>query len=125
MKVLVYCEHSSGKIKKGSLEILSNAAAWGVETHAVLMGTSLAAMTGDLQKFSVAKAHLVENSELAHYSPEGFSAALAEVAKSIGADLVLGSVSAQVKDFFPRASVKLDTAMASDCTTMNVSGSAI
>jgi electron transfer flavoprotein alpha subunit len=125
MKVLVYCEHANGKIKKGSLEILSNAAAWGVETHAVLVGTSLAGLTADLQKFSVAQAHLVENADLAQYSPEGFSAALAEVAKSVGADLVLGSVSAQVKDFFPRASVKLDTAMASDCTSMSVSGSTI
>lgn len=125
MKVLVYCEHSGGKIKKGSLEILSNAAAWGVETHALLLGSNLNTMVSDLQKFGVAKAHLVENGELSQYSPEGYSAALAEVAKSVGADLVLGSVSAQVKDFFPRASVKLDTALASDCTFLAVSGSAV
>jgi electron transfer flavoprotein alpha subunit len=125
MKVLVYCEHSNGKIKKGSLEILSNAAHWGVESHAILLGTSLNPLVAELQKFGVTKAHLVENAELGNYSAEGFSAAISAVAKEIGADLVLGSVSAQVKDFFPRAAVKLDTAMASDCTSLTVIGNSI
>lgn len=124
MKVLVYCEHSQGKLKKGSLEILSNCAQWGVETHAVLIGApgSLQALMNEVNQFAPAHAHLVEHAALAQYSAEGFSAVLADLAKSTSADAVLASVSAQVKDFLPRVGVKLDTGMASDCTEISVNG---
>lgn len=124
MKTLVYCEHHNGKVKKGSLELLSNAAAWGVETHAVLFGApgTLDSLMGEINQYGPQHAHLVEHAELAAYSAEAYSAALAEVAKAAGADAVLASVSAQVKDFLPRAAVKLDTGMASDCTELSMAG---
>lgn len=124
MKVLVHCEHSHGKLKKGSLEILSNCVQWGVETHALLIGGpgSLQSLMGEVNQCGPQHAHLVEHASLAHYSAEGFSAVVAELAKSSGADAVLASVSAQVKDFLPRTAVKLDTGMASDCTEISVAG---
>lgn len=124
MKVLVYCEHANGKVKKGSLELLSNAAAWGVETHALLIGApgSLQGLMGEINQFAPNTAHLVEHADLATYSAEGFSAATAEMAKSVEAEALLAAVSAQVKDFFPRAAMKLDTGMASDCTELAVVG---
>lgn len=127
MKVLIYCEHSNGKLKKGSLELLSNAAAWGVEAHALLLGApgTLASLAEQTEKYAPHSVHLAEHAALAHYSAEGFGKVLADAAKSLGADAVLGSLSAQTKDFFPRASVKLDTAMASDCTALSLSGGAI
>jgi electron transfer flavoprotein alpha subunit len=124
MKVLVYCEHANGKVKKGSLELLSNCAAWGVEAHALLLGApgTLDALSGDLNKFAPHAIHQAEHADLAHYSPEGFAKVVADSAKAIGAEAVLASVTAQVKDFLPRAAVKLDVGMASDCTEVSVSG---
>lgn len=125
MKVLVYCEHSNGKIKKGSLELLSNVVAWpGVEAHALLLGApgTLGTLTGQLDTFAPHTVHTAEHSQLAHYSPEGFSKVMADAAKGVGADAVLGTLSAQTKDFFPRASVKLDSGMASDCVELKVEG---
>lgn len=127
MKVLIYCEHHDGKVKKGSLEILSNAAAWGVEAHALLLGApgSMDALAAELNKFAPHTIHFAESAALAHYSAEGFSKVVADAAKTVGANLLLTSVSAQTKDFFPRAAVKLDSGMASDCTDLKINGSTI
>lgn len=125
MKILVYCEHSNGKIKKSSLELLSNVVTWpGVEAHALLLGApgTLAAMASQMESHAPHTVHTAEHSALAAYSPEGFAKVVADATKSLGADVLLGTVSAQAKDFFPRVSVKLDTGMASDCTEMSVTG---
>lgn len=125
MKVLIYCEHSQGKLKKGALELLSNVAQWpGVEAHALLLGApgTLAALAPQTEKYAPHTVHLAEHAGLAHYSAEGFSKVVADAAKSLGADALLASLSAQTKDFFPRAAVKLDTGMASDCTSLSAAG---
>jgi len=125
MKVLVYCEHGNGKIKKSSLELLSNVVIWpGVEAHALLLGApgALAALAPQLESHAPHTVHTAEHPSLAQYSPEGFSKVVADTAKSLGADILLATVSAQTKDFFPRASVKLDSGMASDCTEVSVAG---
>lgn len=122
MKVFIYCEHQAGKVKKGSLELLSNAAQWGVETHAVMVGApgALDSLNAEINRYGAHTIHHIEHGSLQHYSPDGYAKVLAEVAK--GADVLLASVSAQTKDFFPRTSVKLDTGMASDCTELSVQG---
>jgi electron transfer flavoprotein alpha subunit len=124
MKVMIFCEHANGKVKKGSLELLANAAIWGVETHALLLGapSSLDGLLADVNRYAPHTAHLAEHASLGAYSPEGFAKVVADAAKSIGADALLASVTAQAKDFFPRVAVKLDTGMASDCTALQVSG---
>jgi electron transfer flavoprotein alpha subunit len=127
MKVLIFCEHFEGKVKKGSLELLSNAATWGVETHAILLGApgKLDGLTSELNKFAPHTIHLAESAGLDHYSAEGFAKVVADAAKALGADLLLTSVSAQAKDFFPRVAVKLDVGMASDCTELKLNGSTV
>ena len=120
--VIVYCEHGNGKIKKGSLEILSNARSWrGTEVIASLIGApnSLDALTTELKTMAPNKILLLENEHLNAYSAEGYAQALAEAQKNMQADVILTSVSAQSKDFFPRLSVKLNSGMASDCTALS------
>ena len=75
MKVLIYCEHANGKVKKGSLELLSNAAAWGVETHALLLGApgSMDSLATEINQYAPKEIHFAENPALANYSPEGFA----------------------------------------------------
>lgn len=125
MKILVYCEHSNGKIKKGSLELLSNVVSWpGAEAHALLLGApgSLGALAAQLETFAPHTVHTAEHAALTSYSPEGFSKVVADASRALGADALLATLSAQTKDFFPRTSVKLDTGMASDCVEMKAEG---
>ncbi|RZA08205.1 MAG: hypothetical protein EOP11_05485, partial [Proteobacteria bacterium] len=127
MKVLLFCEHANGHVKKGSLELLSNAAAWGVETHAILLGApgTLDALVAEINQFAPHTLHLAEHAGLAHYSAEGFAKVVADAAKAVSPDALLASVTAQSKDFLPRVAVKLDTGMASDCTELSVAGDKI
>ncbi len=125
MKVLIYCEHSQGKLKKGALELLSNVATWsGVEAHALILGApgSTEALAAQTEKYAPNTVHLAEHAALANYSAEGFAKVVADAAKALGADALITSLSAQTKDFFPRVSVKLDSAMASDCTSLAAAG---
>ncbi len=126
MKFLVFCEHDNGKVKKGSLEVLGNAATWGGEVHAILLGGAgaLDAVAKEASAYG-AKVHCAEHADLAAYSPEGFAKVVADAAKSLSAEAVLASVSARTKDFFPRMAVKLETGMASDCTDVKVSGGSL
>lgn len=121
-KVLVYCEHNDGKIKKGSLEVLTNVKSWGAETHAIVLGSGLDALTDELKEHGADTIHQVDAADVSAYSPQGFAAAVAGAAKETGADVLLASMSARSKDFFPRAAVKLDTAMASDCIELSLDG---
>ncbi len=127
-KVFVYCEHKNGKLKKGAVEVLSNACTWtNAEVHALLVGKpgSLSGAADEAKTFSVAKVHCLESDSFDSYSAEGFSKAVADVAKAEGADTLLTSLSAQTKDFFPRLSVKLESGMASDCTAASFEGGAL
>jgi electron transfer flavoprotein alpha subunit len=125
VKLFIYCEHHNGKVKKGSLELLSNAATWGVETHALLLGApgTMDSLLTEINHFAPHTVHLAEHASLANYSAEGYAKAVADAAK--GADALIASLSAQTKDFFPRVSVKLDTGLASDCTEVSASGGAL
>ncbi|NUM88587.1 MAG: electron transfer flavoprotein subunit alpha/FixB family protein, partial [Bdellovibrionales bacterium] len=126
MKVLVYCETRNGKMRKGSLEILGNAAQWGVEVHALLVGGSgLDSAAQEAAGFGAAQVHVAEHGDLGAYSPEGFSQVVADAARQLGADVVIASHSVQTKDFLPRVAVKLETGMASDCTEAGVAGGSI
>lgn len=125
-KVLVYCEVKQGKVRKGALELITNACSWsGAETHALLLGApgTLDSAAAELAAFGPHSIQVLEHADLASYSPEGFASTVAAAAKSLGADVLLTSVTAQAKDFFPRVAVKLDTGMASDCTELGLDGS--
>lgn len=125
MKVLIFCEHANGKVKKGSLELLSNVATWsGTEAHAIVLGApgTTETLAAEINHYAPHTLHIAEHANLAHYSSDGFAKVVADAAKAIGADAILTSVTAQSKDFFPRVAVKLDTGMASDCTEVSLAG---
>ncbi len=123
-KIFIYCEQSTGKLKKGAIEVLSNACTWGSEIHALIVGKpgSLGEAAAEASKYAVTKVHCLENDACDTYSPEGFATVVANTAKAESADVLLTSLSAQTKDFFPRVSVKLESGMASDCTAVSLEG---
>lgn len=127
-KVLVFCEQANGKVKKGSLEVLSNAVSWnGAEVHALVLGGAgeTQAAATELKEWGAKVVHTAEHTDLAAYSPEGFSKVVADAAAALGVSVLLASLTARSKDFFPRVSVKLDSGMASDCTALAFNGEAL
>ena len=71
--ILVYMECRDGKIKKSSLETLSEAKRrgdeMGLETTAVLVGHVVDALAPEAFRYGASKVYILENALLSHYSP--------------------------------------------------------
>ncbi len=120
--VLVYCEQESGNLKKSSYELLSKAqnlaSNQGGQVIAVVIGENAESTTAELGQKGAHKVIVVKG--LSAYSPAGYAQALADVILQNDAKIVLGSASAQGKDFFPRLSAKIKAGLASDVVGLDI-----
>jgi len=124
-KVLVVAEHRDGKLKKSTFELLGASAAAGNETHALLLGEGVADLAKELGHYGAQKVHVVQNAALKFYTSEAYSKATAQVAKGVGAEVILASHTPTGRDFMPRVAAKLSVGLASDCTGLKFSGANI
>ncbi len=122
--ILVYLEVRDNKIKKSSLEILSEAKRMSeelrMETTAVLVGHSLDSLASEAFRYGASKVYILENSLLSHYSPSGYTQALLSLAEEVGPAAVLFAATSMGKDLAPRLAAKLGVSLASDCTQTTV-----
>lgn len=118
--ILVYIEVRDGKVKKSSLEALSEgkrrADELGLKTGAVLVGHGLEGLVSEVFPYGASKVYFLENALLSHYSPSGFALALATLVQETNAEIVLFSATSMGKDLAPRLAAKLGVGLASDCT---------
>lgn len=125
--ILTFIEIRDGKIKKSSLEALSEAKRRAGEMDAaaaaVLVGPESAA--AELRAHGAAKVYLLENPQLDAYSAQGYAAALSEAVKDIAPEAVFFAASAMGQDLAPRLAARLGVSMASDCTRITVKDGAL
>jgi len=124
--VLVFAEHAHGKFPKSTLVALTAgkdaAAKFGGECYATVMGTKLDTLANELAEYGVKKVFVVDDAALEHYVADAYAAALAQVAKDKGAEVVVATATAIGKDLLPRVAIRLDAGMASDITGINADG---
>lgn len=117
--ILVYIEVRDGKVKKSSLEALSEgkrrAGELNTELHAVLVGHNLEGLAAETFKFGAVKTYVLESSLLSHYSPSGYTYALQSLCKEINPEVILFSATSMGKDLAPRLAANLGVSLASDC----------
>jgi electron transfer flavoprotein alpha subunit len=122
--IAVYLEIREGKVKKASLEALSEAKRTagkiGQDAAAVLAGAGVAGLAPAAFAVGAAKVYLIENEELADYSSQAFAAALADFAGQVKPAALFFAATAQGKDLAPRVAARLGVALASDCTWIAV-----
>jgi electron transfer flavoprotein alpha subunit len=122
--ILTYIELKGDKIKKASLEILSEAkrraAGLKKEVSAVLVGSGKEGLAPELFSYGAAKVYLLENPAFSRYSTQDYAFALAAVAGKTSPDVILFPATAQGKDLAPRLAAKLSAGLASDCTAVSV-----
>lgn len=119
-KVLVFCELSETGLKKGSLELLTAAKTSGREVHALLLGPAGKSNASIPGHYGAQTVWVCADDKLSHYNPELYTAATHHAIKESGADVVLASSSMLARDLFPRVGARLDTGVASDCTTLEL-----
>jgi electron transfer flavoprotein alpha subunit len=122
--ILTYIETRDKKIKKSSLEVLSEARRIAVELKteaaAVLLGTGMEALAADLSSYGASKVHLFDSAPLDRYSTQDHAAALAGLVKKLSPAAVFFSATAMGKDLAPRLAARLGVGLAADCTRISV-----
>ncbi|HJW32951.1 MAG TPA: electron transfer flavoprotein subunit alpha/FixB family protein [Holophagaceae bacterium] len=117
--ILVFCELKDGKVRKPSLEALSEgrrlADASGKKLGALFVGAS-AAGSAEAAQYGADAILTCEAASLASYSSDAFAAVIADAVKAKGATVLLGSASAMGKDVLPRVAARLQAGYASDVT---------
>jgi len=122
--ILVFVETRDGKIKKASLEVLSEAkrrgAELGAEVAAAAAGTGLDGIAGEVFPRGAAKLYLIESPALDAYSAQGHAQALFSLVSEVKPGAVFFSATAMGRDLAPRLAAKLGAGLASDCTKLAV-----
>lgn len=122
--ILVYLEVREGKIKKSSLEILSEgkrrAEEMNSEVNAILVGHNLENLAPEAFCYGASKVFVLENSLLSHYSSSGFAQALYSLVDEIKPEIILFPASSMGRDLAPRLAAKLGVSLASDCIQISV-----
>lgn len=123
-KVLVFCEFGETGLKKGSAELLTAAKASGREVHALVVGAGVS-QADAAGKSGASVIWTCGDEKLKNYNPELYAAVVSDAIKESGAEVVLGSASMLARDLFPRVGARLGAGVASDCTVLELSSSAL
>jgi electron transfer flavoprotein alpha subunit len=110
MSVLIFIDHADGHVKKASLEALSYGAALAQQTGTTAEGILLGTVNEDiaaLGRYGVKKIHHINNTSLDHLDAQVFAKAIAEVAQSTGAKVIVFSNNLNGKAIAPRLSVRM------------------
>lgn len=121
-KVLVFVEHSNGKIKRSAQELLSAAKNSNQAVVAFAVGAQASSLANEVAQFGATELHVVNNATMDQYNPELFTQTLTAAFQKIQPSVVLASASSLGKDLFPRIAAKMDAGVASDCTELQIQG---
>jgi electron transfer flavoprotein alpha subunit len=112
-------EYRDGKIKKSSLETLSEAKRrgdeMGMETAAVLVGHAVDALAPEAFRYGASKVYILENALLGPYSPSGYTQALVSLAEDVKPEIIFFAATSMGRDLSPRLSAELGVSLAADC----------
>jgi len=127
--IAAYLEIRDGKIKKSSLEALSEAGRrateLGLGTAAVLAGASVSDLAPAAYAHGAAKVYVIENPLLADYSSQAYAVALAAFAGQMKPAALFFAATSMGKDLAPRVAARLGAALATDCTKVAVKDGAL
>ena len=116
--ILVVVEQREGKLNRVSWETITAgqtiAAQTGWTLEAAVVGSSVAAIAGEVAGKKLAKVHAIESSKLEPYTPDAFANALKQFLEKHPAKLVLMPHTYQVRDFVPKLATALGSTAISD-----------
>jgi len=119
MSVLVLLEQR-GALKPCAFEAATAAAGIakiaGLELNAVYIGQSLADQAGELAGFGIGNVYAYENTQLSHYSNDAYVPIVRDLAKELGATVIIGSATALGKELCASVAARLGVELVQDAT---------
>ncbi len=122
MKILVFAEHRDNELRKIAFENVTLAKKLGQPFEVAVIGSEVKGLEEQLGKYGAEKVVFYKNDKLASYSADGYAKILAEAVENQGADVLLMGATATGKDLAPRVAARLNAAMATDSTQVEVDG---
>ncbi|MDG4849473.1 electron transfer flavoprotein subunit alpha/FixB family protein [Peribacillus frigoritolerans] len=122
--VLVLGEIRNGELRNVSFESIAAARsiAQGGEVTAVLLGDSIRELAATMIQYGADRAVVVEDSKLAHYTPDGFSQALLSVISQENPKGIIFGHTAIGKDLSAKIASKLGSGLISDVVAIETGG---
>jgi electron transfer flavoprotein alpha subunit len=122
--VWIVAEQRDGAFRKISFELASTARKLadqlGEEVAAILLGSGIEGIAGELGKYGVDKVYVADDALLEPYTTDAHAAAIARLVKENDPSILLLGASAQGKDLSARLAGKLATGMAADCMDVKI-----
>jgi electron transfer flavoprotein alpha subunit len=126
MSVLIFIDHTEGKIKKASLEALSYGARIALQLNTQAEGILLGTVTEDLSalgKYGVKKIHQAAQEGLNHLDAQVFAKIISETASSTGATVIVFANNLNGKAVAPRVSARLKAGLVTGAIALPETGS--
>ncbi|HEY9775258.1 MAG TPA: electron transfer flavoprotein subunit alpha/FixB family protein [Planktothrix sp.] len=122
--ILVFIEQRNGRVRKASLEALSEAVrqAGGEPVSAVVVGENVKVLAEQIKQYKPGKILVVDGADFASYSTEAYAAALSEATKKEQPRYVFAAYTSMAKDLIPRVAARLDAACVSDVVELRKEG---
>ena len=126
MNILVFAEVRDGKLKKSSLETLSEAVRLsknlGSKVGVALVGEGIQAHAETLGKHGAARVFAVDAPRLKFYASEAYARAVVEAHQKMGSGAILMAATSMGRDLAGAVGALLGTGAATDCTGLTVEG---
>ena len=124
--VFVITEHRDGDFRKVSFEAVSEgrriADGLGTDLTAVVVGSGIEAIAGELEKYGPDKILVADDPALAEYTTDAYTNVMAGLIHSVDPAVILIGASVQGKDLCARLAARLDAGLAMDCTAIKLGG---
>jgi electron transfer flavoprotein alpha subunit len=123
-EVLVLAESSGTTFRKSSFEAVTEgrrlADRLNVKEYALAIGNNLKDLVGELGKYGADNVLSADDPSLALFHPDYYRQIALEAIKRINPTIILIAATSAGKDLAPRLAVHLDTAVASECTQLEL-----
>jgi electron transfer flavoprotein alpha subunit len=122
--IWIIAEQRGGTLRKISYELASEgrrlADQSGQSLAAVVIGSQIGEEAKKLIPYGPDTLYVADDPALADYTPEAYTAVLADLIKKQGPDIVLLGASAQGKEQAAKLAARLETGMAQDCVSFRL-----
>jgi electron transfer flavoprotein alpha subunit len=129
MSVLVVLEQRGGKWNRMSFEALAAGQKIGQSQNlpvaSAVIGAGIEGLAKEATAFSSSKVYLVDDALLGDYTPDGYTAALEQLIKSVQPQIVVFPHTYQVRDFAPKLATRFGTALVSDIVDLRTDNGSV
>ena len=124
--ILVFAEQREGKLNRITYEAIVAgqrlSAGLNQPLSVVVLGSKIGSIADELAAKKVETVYTIEDQNLEHYSPDGFSLSMRQAVEQLQPHLVLFAHTYLVRDFAPKLTTSLGKAFLADCIAYKLDG---